>query len=203
MISNLLAYISAYLIGAIPFGIILAKFFAHVDIKTSGSKSIGATNVLRVVKETNPKLAKKLAIATFACDSMKAYLPILFAYLLGFSYSVLWTMAVLSVLGHCFSPYLKFQGGKGVATSAGAMLFFVPIELFIGLSVWYAVAKLVKISVLASLAGLITLFSLTFIIQYDMPHIHTHAPIFILTFIVLYKHIPNFKRLIKKEEKKV
>lgn len=203
MISNLIAYISAYLIGAIPFGIILAKVFAKVDIKTSGSKSIGATNVLRVVKEQNPKLAKKLAIATFACDSMKAYIPILIAYFLNFDYSVLWTMAVLSVLGHCFSPYLKFQGGKGVATSAGAMLFFVPIELIIGLTVWYLTAKLIKISVIASFAGLVTLFAMTFIIHYDMPHIHTHAPIFILAFIVLYKHIPNFKRLLKKEEGKV
>ncbi|MCV3415842.1 glycerol-3-phosphate acyltransferase, partial [Campylobacter lari] len=113
---NLIIYLLAYLIGAIPFGLLLAQIFAKTNIKNAGSKSIGATNVLRVVKESNPKLAKTLAVATVILDALKGVLPILMAKFYGFDDNILWTMAVLAVFGHCFSPYLKFEGGKGVAT---------------------------------------------------------------------------------------
>ncbi|WP_297431673.1 glycerol-3-phosphate acyltransferase, partial [Sulfurimonas sp.] len=82
---NALFFIVAYLVGGIPFGLILAKKFAGVDVKASGSKSIGATNVLRVVKETNPALAKKLGIATLALDALKGVLVLTIAYFVGLS----------------------------------------------------------------------------------------------------------------------
>ncbi len=106
---NLILYAVSYLLGSVPSGLILAKIFGHVDIKKEGSKSIGATNVLRVLKQTNPKLAKKLAILTVVCDVLKGVLPLIVASSLGASQSVLWTMAVLSVAGHCFSIFLGFQ----------------------------------------------------------------------------------------------
>ena len=83
---NVLACILAYLIGAIPFGLLLVKQFAKIDIRQEGSKSIGATNVLRVLKQQNNKMAKKLALATIALDGLKGFLPVLITKLMGFSF---------------------------------------------------------------------------------------------------------------------
>jgi len=191
-----------YLIGSIPFGLILAKIFAQVDIKNKGSKSIGATNVLRVVKQSNPILAKKLAIATIICDFAKAAIPLLILKILGYELGLLWTVAVLLVFGHCFSLYLFFEGGKGIATGAGAMAVLLPLELLCAFFAWLIVIKVFKISSLASLVALFVFILGSFVFHYEMP-IATHAPIFFITFIILYKHLPNIKRLFFKEECKV
>ena len=197
---NIILYITAYLLASIPFGFILAKVFAKVDVRREGSGNIGATNVLRVVKAKDPKLAKKLTIATFALDVLKGAVVILIAKLLGVDDSVLWTLAVLSVMGHCFSPFLGFEGGKGVATGFGVLLVMVPFEAIIAIAVWFIAGKLLKISSLSSLIGLVALLLASYIIHPDMPIIHTHAPIWIIAFIVFYKHIPNIVRVFKKEE---
>ncbi|MCV3443522.1 glycerol-3-phosphate 1-O-acyltransferase PlsY [Campylobacter sp. IFREMER_LSEM_CL1097] len=200
---NLIIYLLAYLIGAIPFGLLLAQIFAKTNIKNMGSKSIGATNVLRVVKESDPKLAKILAIATAILDALKGIIPILVAKFMGYDENILWTMAVLAVFGHCFSPYLKFEGGKGVATGAGVLTVFLPFEIISAVLAWFIIGKVFKISSLASLGALIVLIATSFIFHYNMPVINTHAPIFIIAFIVIYKHIPNILRLIGKQECKV
>lgn len=200
--ANLMIYLCSYLLGSVPFGFILAKSFANVDIKQAGSKSIGATNVLRVVKEKDSTLAKKLAIGTFVCDFLKAALPILVLKLSGFDDNMLWSVGFFVVLGHCFSAYLKLEGGKGVATAAGVMAILLPLELIIGLIAWFIVGKVFKISSLASLAGLICFLIASFSIHYEMS-INTHAPVLFICFIIIYKHIPNIKRLIFKEECKV
>ncbi|MCR8708492.1 glycerol-3-phosphate 1-O-acyltransferase PlsY [Campylobacter sp. RM5063] len=200
---NLIIYLLAYLIGAIPFGLLLAQIFAKINIKNMGSKSIGATNVLRVVKESDPKLAKILAIATAILDALKGIIPILVAKFMGYDENILWTMAVLAVFGHCFSPYLKFEGGKGVATGAGVLAVFLPFEIISAVLAWFIIGKVFKISSLASLGALIVLIATSFIFHYNMPVINTHAPIFVIAFIVIYKHIPNILRLIGKQECKV
>ena len=199
---NLLIYLGVYLLGSIPFGLVLAKIFANVDIKASGSKSIGATNVLRVVKENDPKLAKKLAIATLLCDFSKAALPILVLKFTGYDDNMLWSVGFFVVLGHCFSAYLRLDGGKGVASGAGVMAVLLIFELIIGLVAWFVVAKLFKISSLASLVALVSFLIASFILHYEMS-INTHAPILFICFIIVYKHLPNIKRLIFKEECKV
>ncbi|WP_257904683.1 acyl phosphate:glycerol-3-phosphate acyltransferase [Campylobacter lari] len=200
---NLTIYLLAYLIGAIPFGLLLAQIFAKTNIKNAGSKSIGATNVLRVVKESDPKLAKTLAVATIVLDVLKGIIPILVTKFLGYDENILWTMAVLAVFGHCFSPYLKFEGGKGVATGAGVLAVFLPFEIISAVLAWFIIGKVFKISSLASLGALVVLIITSFIFHYDMPVINTHAPIFTIAFIVIYKHIPNILRLIGKQECKV
>lgn len=200
---NLTMYMLAYLIGSIPFGLLLAKYFAKVNIKKDGSKSIGATNVLRVVKKQNPKLAKKLAIFTIILDFSKSALPIIVAKFLGYDLNILWAMAVLTVFGHCFSIYLFFDGGKGIATGAGAMSILMPLELIYAVIVWFIIGKIFKISSLASLIATLVFIISSFVINYNMPVIDTHAPIFIIIFIIFYKHIPNIKRMIFKEECKV
>lgn len=200
--TNILFFLAAYLIGSIPFGSILAKTFAGVDIKTQGSKSIGATNVLRVVKETNPKLAKKLGIATVLLDALKGTLVLLFAMYYGVSDSTLWGIAILAVLGHCYSIYLGLEGGKGVATGLGVYIALIPIPTLIGAVVWIVCAKVLKISSLSSLLGLIAVVVSASFLNNGL-NVGSNIPMYIIAFIIIYKHIPNIIRIIKGEEKKV
>ena len=197
--TNVQFYLAAYLIGGIPFGLLLAKFFAGVNVKEGGSKSIGATNVLRVVKETNPSLAKKLGASTLALDALKGVLVLLVAKYVGVSEATQWAVAVLAVIGHCFSPYLWFEGGKGVATGMGVMLVMLPVETAIALAVWFIGAKTIRISSLSSMFGLLALVIASFVLHPEM----AHAPVLAIAFILFYKHIPNFVRLAKGEEKRV
>jgi glycerol-3-phosphate acyltransferase PlsY len=197
---NIILYLAAYLISGIPFGYLLAKHYAGVDIKESGSGNIGATNVIRVVKEQDPKLAKKLGAVTFFLDAIKGVVIILVAKVLGAPESVLWTIAVLAVIGHCFSLFLGFEGGKGVATGFGVLLVMMPIPALIAIAVWLGAAKGLKIS---SLIGLAAFIIASYVMYPEVPGIGSHAPIWIIAFIVFYKHIPNIVRMIKKEEGKV
>lgn len=197
--TNVQFFIAAYLIGGIPFGLLLAKKFAGVDVKQSGSGSIGATNVLRVVKESNPALAKKLGIATLALDAIKGVAVLLVAYFVGVSEATLWAIGVLAVIGHCFSPYLNFEGGKGIATGMGVMMFMLPYETLIALGVWAVLAKTVRISSISSLTAVLALLVSSFYIHPEMPH----APVAFIVFILFYKHIPNIIRLFRGEEKRV
>jgi glycerol-3-phosphate acyltransferase PlsY len=197
--TNFQFYLAAYLIGGIPFGLLLAKFFAGVDVKSGGSKSIGATNVLRVVKEKNPALAKKLGASTLALDALKGVLVLLVAKYVGVSEATQWAVAVLAVLGHCFSPYLGFEGGKGVATGMGVMFVMLPVETVIALAVWFGAAKTIRISSLSSLLGLTALLASSFFVHPDM----AHAPVVVIAFVLYYKHIPNIVRLVRGEEKRV
>ncbi len=198
---NLLFYIAAYLIGGIPFGYLLAKQYG-INVKEHGSGNIGATNVLRVLKEKKPEVAKKVAAMTLAFDALKGAVVILVAKIMGMSLETQYTIAVLAVIGHCFSPFLKFEGGKGVATTAGVMLVLLPIEAIIGLVVWFLMAKFVKISSISSLTGILVGIASSYIIH---PNLFdgSHAPLIIIAWIVFYKHIPNIVRLIKGEEKRV
>ena len=200
---NFLLYLAAYLIAGIPFGYLLAKQFAGVDIKAAGSGNIGATNVLRVVKEKDPKLAKKLGAATLFLDAIKGVVVILVAKMLGAPEGVLWTIAVLAVIGHCFSAFLAFEGGKGVATGFGVLLVMMPIPALIAIVVWLGAAKGLKISSLSSLIGLAAFIIASYIMYPEVPGISSHAPIWIITLIITYKHIPNIVRIFNKEEGKV
>jgi len=197
-------YIAAYLISGIPFGYILAKYIAGVNIKEEGSGNIGATNVLRVLKQKDPKLAKKLGAATLLLDALKGAIIVLIAKFMGAEANTLYTIALLSVVGHCYSPFLNFEGGKGVATGFGVLLVLLPIPSLIALGVWFVVAKVLKISSLSSLIALLSILVTSNILYpKGLPGIDTFVPLYIIAFIIFYKHIPNIKRLITKEESAV
>lgn len=200
---NIQFYIISYLVGGIPFGLLLAKIFTGKDIRNDGSGSIGATNVLRVLKETNPAMAKKLAIATVILDAFKGVIVLVIAKLMGLSAETLWAIAIFAVIGHCYSPYLQFEGGKGVATGAGVLFVMQPIEMGIALIAWFVTGKILKVSSLSSLVALATLIGSSFIIHPEIDVIKTHAPILIIAFIIIYKHIPNIIRLFQGQETKV
>lgn len=200
---NGIFYTLAYLVGGIPFGLLYGKYLGGVDIRQVGSGSIGATNVLRALKETNPKIAKKVAILTMLSDALKGVFILMVAKAFGISYEAQWMMAFLVVVGHCFSPFLKLEGGKGVASSVGVIAVFLPLEALLGLVIWFVVGKLLKISSLASLFGVICGVGSSFFLHPEIPHITTHTPLVLIMCIVLYKHIPNIIRLIQRKEQKV
>lgn len=200
--SPLIWYLIAYLVGSIPFGYLLAKFFAGINIKEYGSGNIGATNVLRVLKEKDPKKAKKLAALTLFLDAFKGAFVILIAKMMGVCDAVLWGVAVFAVIGHCFSIYLKFEGGKGVATTAGVLLVLVPKVVIVALIVWFIMAKTIKISSLSSLSAIVVGVLSAYILYPDIS-IKSYAPLWIIAFIVFYKHKENIFRLITGKEKRV
>ncbi len=196
-------YVLSYVVGGIPFGLILAKIFTGQDIRQSGSGSIGATNVLRVLKQTNPALAKKLALATIVLDALKGVIILLIAKQLGLSMQTQWAIAVLAVLGHCFSPFLGFEGGKGVATAAGVLGVMLPCPTLIAFVVWFIVAKVFKISSLASLLALCSLIISAYLIDPSMGGIDSFVPLWFIALIIIYKHIPNIMRLFQGKEAKI
>ncbi|MDY0117832.1 MAG: glycerol-3-phosphate acyltransferase, partial [Sulfurimonadaceae bacterium] len=138
-------------------------------------------------------------IATLALDALKGVAVLAIAYFMNLTEATLWGIAVLAVIGHCFSPYLGLEGGKGVATGMGVMMFMLPLETLIALAVWFLAAKTIRISSLSSLVALLALIVASFIIHPEM----AHAPVLLIGFILFYKHIPNITRIFKGEEKRV
>lgn len=210
--NNVVFYLIAYLVGGIPFGLFLTKVFYKIDVRTIGSGSIGATNVYRAIKEINPKNAKILAVSTIVLDACKGMFVVLVAKLCGLGFEAQWLIAILSILGHCYSPYLGFNGGKGVATAIGSTILLIPIEGALGLVVWGFVGKVLKISSLSSLFGVLSGIALTFVVPYVLPildsinilsQVHTHTPVVLIGVLILYTHIPNIKRLLSGSEGKV
>jgi glycerol-3-phosphate acyltransferase PlsY len=132
-------------------------------------------------------------------DALKGVIVLAVAYFMGMSEATLWGIAVIAVIGHCFSPYLGLEGGKGIATGMGVMMFMLPLETLLALVVWAVLAKTLKISSISSLTGVLALFISSFFIHPEM----AHAPVGFIVFILFYKHIPNIIRLIKGEEKAV
>lgn len=187
--------VGAYLLGTIPSGLLFAKLFHKGDIRQTGSKSIGATNVLR----TGSKAAAAL---TFACDTLKGALPVVIFQSLGGSDAKSVFVALASVLGHIFPFELRFKGGKGIATGFGALLALNPLTAMLAISVWGGVFAWKRISSLAALsvcfalpliAGLRAFFdpSQTFVWTYSL----IMAPLLLLT------HRANVVRLLRHEEK--
>src|SRR5688572_10382171 len=130
-----------YLAGSIPFGLIIALVFAKKDVRQAGSGNIGATNVARVV-------GKKLGIVTLVLDAAKGAIPVVVAgHVLGLSLFVQTAVGLMALVGHCFPIWLKFRGGKGVATGLGVLLAARPVEAGLGLLLFviaYAMFRLVS-----------------------------------------------------------
>lgn len=209
---NVIFYIIAFMFGGIPFGWLLVKLIYKQDIRQVGSGSIGATNVYRAVKELDERKAKAFSILTIILDATKGLIVVAFAKMLGLGFSAQWLIALLAILGHCYSPYLGFKGGKGVATAIGSVLLLIPVEGICGLIVWGIVGKVFKISSISSLVGVLSGIILTFVIPYVVPlpdsisiiaQIDTHTPVVLIWLFILYTHIPNIKRLFSGKESKV
>ncbi|TXJ54614.1 glycerol-3-phosphate 1-O-acyltransferase [Brachyspira aalborgi] len=204
MIVKIISVLISYLIGAIPFSFIIGKANGH-DVRKEGSTNSGASNVLRLC-------GKKAGILAYFCDIGKGMIAVLIpSFILKGENNILIVCAVAAIIGHVFSIFLGFKGGKGVATSAGTMFMLAPISLiitmiffFIGL---FASKKTVAIGstvgaimfpiVLSFLYFKVNfLYKIFFNIDYKLL-----LPITILlALFIIIKHIPNYKRLLKGEE---
>lgn len=209
---NILFYIFAYLAGSIPFGVILVKIFAHKNLLEIGSKSSGATNVYRAFAPISLQKAKFFSLLTLVLDALKGLFVVLCAKLFGLDFETQYAVAILAIIGHCYSPFLGFNGGKGVATAIGSVLLLIPIEGICGLIVWAIVGKVFKISSLSSLFGVLSGIILSFIVPhiFHLPpsidinaQIGTHVPVILIGIIIINTHWENIKRLVLRQEKQI
>ena len=182
--------IYSYILGSIPFGLLLTKFFLKKDIRKIGSGNIGATNVLRTGK-------KSLGIATLMLDGLKAYISVLITLI--FFPDYIYLSALLCFLGHVFPIWLKFKGGKGIAVYLGILFAFSIYLGFIFMVIWIFVLYFSKYSSLSSLISTLVIF----LYSINLNNFDMSLLFFMVLIIVIYTHRENISRLRDKTENKV
>ena len=188
--------LAAYLIGAIPFGLVIAKLFGLGDIRNIGSGNIGATNVLR----TGNKIA---AVLTLLLDSGKGLFVVMIARYLNGDSNVIAITGLLSIVGHCYPIWLGFRGGKGVATGLGVFLGFHPLVGAMVCLVWLVTAFLFRFSSLAAIISYTSapiLFAL--IISPPLP-VLTVITAGMIAALAIWRHRGNIKRLFSGTEPRI
>ncbi len=198
-VAAVVAVVVGFVAGSIPFGLVLALAFGRTDIRTAGSGNIGATNVARVV-------GKKLGVLTLVLDALKGALPIVGAAelvvtstpeagaLLG------GLVGLAALLGHCFTPWLRFRGGKGVATGLGMLVALHPEVAAYGLlafAVAFVASRVVSVSSLT--AAVVVVAALV----WRGPVNVTLAPMLLALLVIVVRHKENIDRLRRREELKV
>ncbi|MFH1215933.1 MAG: glycerol-3-phosphate 1-O-acyltransferase PlsY [Pseudomonadota bacterium] len=182
--------ILSYLVGSIPFGLLLGKL-AGVDVRRDGSGNIGATNVSRLV-------GKKVGALTLLLDAAKGFVPMLAANGLGFSGNVVMLCGGASFLGHLFPLYLKFKGGKGVATALGVFLYLSPVALFICVTAFIVT---VAVSGYVSVGSLVAAAVMPAVIFWQKGIDGCLYLAIFVSLLVWLKHRSNIARLVRHEEK--
>jgi glycerol-3-phosphate acyltransferase PlsY len=181
----------AYLLGSIPFGLVLTRLAGYGDIRAIGSGNIGATNVLRTGD-------KRLALLTLLLDGAKGAAAVLIAG--GFGPDLAVVAGGAAVIGHLFPVWLGFKGGKGVATTLGVVLAIAwPVGLAT-LATWLAIAALFRYSSLAALTAAVLCPLYGWLLTGDPERV---ALITFLAALVILRHKPNIERLIRGEESKI
>ncbi|WP_324260833.1 glycerol-3-phosphate 1-O-acyltransferase PlsY [Altererythrobacter sp. H2] len=186
----LLAVLLGFVGGSIPFGLLLTRAAGLGDIRDIGSGSIGATNVLRTGN-------KGLAAATVLLDAAKGAFPVLLA-------AHLWPgtegwAAVAAVAGHCFTPWLRFKGGKGFATAAGVLLALAWPVMLVCAAIWAATLAVSRISSVSSMTTVV----LAPVAAWALGYPQIIVPLIAIAAIVLVQHRANIGRLMRGEEPKV
>ena len=189
-INLIIVAVYSYLLGSIPFGLLLTKIFLKKDIRTVGSGNIGTTNVLRIGN-------KFLAIATLALDLLKGYISV---YISIFYFESLATFsALICFIGHIFPIWLKFKGGKGVATYLGVILALSFKLFFIFCIAWVSLSLLFRFASLSSMISTLIVF-----LYAHFYGINNHALILFIFFImILFTHKQNILRLKNSTENKI
>jgi acyl phosphate:glycerol-3-phosphate acyltransferase len=190
-----LSIVAAYLIGAVPFGLLFTRAFSGADVRTVGSGNIGATNVLRAA-------GKKAAVLTLLADALKGFAPVFVVQAI-FNDSIAAALSgAAAVVGHNFPLYLKFKGGKGIATGFGVMLAVAPLIGLLCLIIWAASALVWRYSSLAGLLAFAGYPVMTFIIADPVERSYGALSVF-LFILIYYRHRENIKRLLAGTEPKI
>ncbi len=192
----LFCVVVGYLCGSIPFGLILTKMAGGGDIRTIGSGNIGATNVLRTGR-------KSLAAATLILDAAKGAFSIfivsLFLSKAVLADAYLGLVGVSAVIGHCYPVWLKFSGGKGVATGLAVITMLSPISGILFIATWILIAYIMKYSSLAAL----TAFASSSISALILENNEISIAIIVITLLAFFRHTENIKRLLSGEESRI
>ena len=189
-IEDLIVLFLCYLIGSIPFGLVFSKLFGRTDPRISGSKNIGATNVLRIH-------GKLLGIITLIFDILKAFLPLLLVE--NYNNQILIPCALIIFLGHIFPVWLKFKGGKGIAVLIGILIKYSAIFAVTFLLCWLITFMIFRYSSLAAIVSNILLIFLAILFSES----YEQYSILFLSFVIFFKHRENISRLIKGKEEKI
>jgi len=202
MIEILLVSIFSYLSGSIPFGLILTKFLSGKDVRKIGSGNIGATNVLRTGN-------KFLAATTLILDVLKGYIPVVITQNYFPEYTQL--SALLAFLGHTFPIWLRFKGGKGVATYLGVLLGLSYSLGFLFIFTWIVVTLIFRYSSLSSMFSSLTVLVVTFFRENVVKSINPNLIsidginliLFIFFILIIFTHRKNISNLKNRTEQKI
>ncbi|EHT7839429.1 glycerol-3-phosphate 1-O-acyltransferase PlsY [Staphylococcus pseudintermedius] len=187
----ILLFIVSYLIGSIPSGYLIGKIFFKKDIRKYGSGNMGATNSFRV-------LGKPAGFAVTFFDIFKGFIVVFLPVLFNVEIHGL-LVGIFAILGHVYPIYLKFRGGKAVATSAGVMLAVNPILLLILAAIFFSILKLTKyVSLSSIIAAICCVIGSFFVSDYIML-----ITSFVVAILLIYRHMSNIKRIIKGTEPKI
>lgn len=178
-----------YLICSIPFGLIVGKLFGR-DVRKEGSGNIGATNVTRVV-------GKKAGIIVLLLDALKGFLPIYYLVSNGYNTKFISVVSIFAVVGHTFSIFLKFKGGKGVATALGVLIALSLKSSFIIMLFWMGIFLATGYVSLASILSASISWVVVHILTGDI--YYTFAS-FLISLLIIFKHKSNIDRLLKDQE---
>lgn len=182
-----------YVSGSIPFGLLIAKASKGVDVRGIGSGNIGATNVLRAA-------GKGAAALTLALDMLKGWAPVALGRIVGASDALVAGVALAAFLGHLYPVFLRFRGGKGVATFLGVLLALLPKVAFLVAGVWLLIAAVFRYSSLAALVAAAASPLLVWLLDGRRGFV---ALAIVLSGFILIRHRENMRRLLAGEERRI
>ncbi len=196
----ILTFIAAYILGSIPTSFLMGKIIKGIDIRKYGSGNVGATNALRV-------LGTKIGIITLAIDIAKGFFAIQLGKILVFDPSnlALILIGLFAISGHIFTIFLKFKGGKGVATASGVFIALTPVPVVFALIVFVLTVWICKYVSLGSMLAAVTLFVIELIINIRNSFEEKELLIFIffITVFIIVRHKANIKRIIDGNENRI
>ena len=191
----ILGIILSYLLGSIPFGYLVGKYLKNVDIRERGSGNIGTANAFRV-------MGAKYAILVLIGDCLKGFLAVFLArrLLIIDNISFYLIIGLFAIIGHNWSIFLKFKGGKGIATTYGVVFSFYPIISLISALIWGIIVITIKIASLGSIISVLSMLILSFIFNTTLEFKYF---LIIINLLALFRHRSNIVRLIQHKENKI